>query len=36
MQDNDVSDERRKVANALTDENDIIVLNNLKKVSKIM
>ncbi len=32
-QDNDVSDERRKIANNQTDEDDVIVLNNLKKVN---
>ncbi len=33
MQDEDVSDERRKIFNAQTDENDVVVINDLKKVS---
>ncbi len=32
MQDEDVSDERRKIVNAQTDENDVVIINNLKKV----
>ncbi len=32
MQDEDVSDERRKIVNAQTDENDVVIISNLKKV----